>query len=147
MINKFELEKYMGITHNKLDEKLKQLGNFLNIYFKKYNSDLLTFLENNFVSHELFTANWLLTLFSNGMEKNNLLIVWCFLIVFGWKFFYFFILEILFFFEDDIKKTDVTKISSLMKNLLKTEKFKHNFNLIIEKTFTLIKNNLLVKIC
>ena len=144
MINKFELEKYMGIKYNKLDEKLNDLGNFLKSFFKKYNSNLLVFLEKNYVTHEFFTANWLLTLFSNGMDRNNLLIVWCFLILFGWKFFYFFVLEILFFFEEDIKKTNETKISNMMKTLLKNDKFKLNFNIIIEKTFTLIKNNLLL---
>ena len=143
MINKFELDKFMGINNNELNDKLSDLGNFLKFYCKKYNKDILTYLEKNYVKHEFFTANWLLTLFSNGMERNNLLIVWCFLIIFGWKFFYFFIFNILIFFENDIKKINETKLSSMMKNLLKNEKFTNNFNLIIERTFTSLKNNLL----
>ena len=144
MINKFELDKFMGINNNELNDKLNNLGNFLKFYFKKYNKDILTYLEKNYVKHEYFTANWLLTLFSNGMDRNNLLIVWCFLIVFGWKFFYFFILNILIFFGNDIKKSNETKLSSMMKNLLKNEKFTNNFNIIIENTFTSFKNNILI---
>jgi hypothetical protein len=49
----------------------------------------------------------------------------------------------LIFFGNDIKKSNETKLSSMMKNLLKNEKFTNNFNIIIENTFTSFKNNIL----
>ena len=41
----------MGINNNELNDKLSDLGNFLKFYCKKYNKDILTYLEKNYVKN------------------------------------------------------------------------------------------------
>ena len=135
LLNRFGLIKYMGINNN-LVKNLKYFSYVLN----KYVPDIIAFFETKLVNHEFFSTNWIITLFSNCMHRKSLVIIWCFMTVFGWKFFYCFTIESLKFYKDDILKTEEKELNYKMKNLLNNDKFDKNRNLIIKNTFQLMKN-------
>ena len=89
------------------------------------------------LSHEFFTTNWMITLFSNSMEEKYLFIIWDFLIIYGWKFFRYFLVSIL----NTYKKNIMEERQNKLKNLLKNNKFKQKFPEIINKTFELMLKN------
>ena len=73
------------------------------------------------------------------MDKDELFFLWDCLIIFGWKFFYFFIIAILKKYENKILNTDVSEMGYFMKNLLRTNEFKNCFFDIMEKTIKLMQ--------
>ena len=138
LINRFELDKYMSINNKNLVKNLKYFSNILN----KYVPDIISYFDSKMVNHEFFSNNWILTLFSNCMNKNCLIIVWSFMIIFGWKFFYCFAIESLKFYKDDILKMKENELNYKMKNLLNNDNYEKNLNLIIKNTFQLMKNSI-----
>jgi hypothetical protein len=90
------------------------------------------------LSHEFFTTNWVITLFSNSMEELYLFIIWDFLIIYGWKFFMYFVVSILNIYKNNIMEEKQNKLTYLMKNLLKNDTFKKKFQEVINKTFELM---------
>jgi hypothetical protein len=138
LINRFELDKFMGINNKYLVSNLKYFSNILN----KYVPDIISFFDNKLLNHEFFSTNWILTLFSNCMSKNELIIIWCFMIVFGWKFFYCFAIELLNFYKEDIFQTNENELNYKMKKILNDDKFEGNLNVLIKNTFQLMKNNI-----
>ena len=138
LINRFELDKFMGINNKYLVQNLKHFSNILN----KYVPDIISFFDNKLLNHEFFSTNWILTLFSNCMSKNELIIIWCFMIVFGWKFFYCFAIELLNFYKEDIFQTNENELNYKMKKILNDDKFEGNLNVLIKNTFQLMKNNI-----
>ena len=136
LINRFELDKYMGINNKNLVNNLKYFSNILN----KYVPDIISFFDSKMVNHEFFSNNWILTLFSNCMNKNCLIIIWSFMIIFGWKFFYCFAIELLNFYKEDILKMKENELNYKMKYLLNNDKYEKNVNLIIKNTLQLMKN-------
>ena len=138
LINRFELDKFMGINNKYLVQNLKHFSNILN----KYAPDIISFFDNKLLNHEFFSTNWILTLFSNCMSKNELIIIWCFMIVFGWKFFYCFAIELLNFYKEDIFQTNENELNYKMKKILNDDKFEGNLNVLIKNTFQLMKNNI-----
>ena len=138
LINRFELDKFMGINNKYLVQNLKYFSNILN----KYVPDIISFFDNKLLNHEFFSTNWILTLFSNCMSKNELIIIWCFMIVFGWKFFYCFTIELLNFYKEDIFQTNENELNFKMKKILNDDKFEGNLNVLIKNTFQLMKNNI-----
>ena len=135
LINRFDLYKYMEINNKNLVESLKYFSNILN----KYVPEIISFFEEKLVNHEFFSTNWILTLFSNCMNKAYLIIIWSFMIIFGWKFFYCFTVELLKFYKDDILKMKETELNYKMKHLLNNDKFEKNINLIIKNTLQLME--------
>ena len=138
LINRFELDKFMGINNKYLVQNLKYFSNILN----RYVPDIISFFDNKLLNHEFFSTNWILTLFSNCMNKNELIIIWCFMIVFGWKFFYCFAIELLNFYKEDIFQTNENELNYKMKKILNDDKFEGNINILIKNTFQLMKNNI-----
>ena len=138
LLNRFRLEKFIGINNNNLVNNLKYFSNILN----KYVPDIISFFYSKSVNHEFFSTNWILTLFTNCMNRNCLIIIWCFMIIFGWKFFYCLTIELLKFYKEDIFLTEEKELNSKMKNLLNCDKFEQNLNLIIKNTLQLMKNSI-----
>ena len=136
MINRFELIKLYGITSNDLNHRLTAISNLI----KSNCPDIYSFLSQNYLNPEFFTANWTLTLFSCHMNKEHLFIVWNFMIVFGWKFFDWFIISLLTNFRNTILSYEPTKLSFLMKNIFKSPRFKKDFTKIIKDTINKINN-------
>ncbi len=75
------------------------------------------------------------------MNIDNLNLIWDFMIIFGWKFFYFFVISIINFYENDIISYNPDQISELKKNLLFSDKFIKNIANIINQTFHLMEIN------
>ena len=140
LINRFELNSYIGIQNSNLISKISFFSEILN----KYVPEVITFFNKNSLTHEFFSIGWNLTLFSNCMEKNCLIVVWCFMVIFGWKFFYCFAIELLKYYKDDIINTNTKMISDKMKNLVRDEIFVQKFGKIIGETFKLMKNKIVL---
>ena len=140
LINRFELNNYIGIKNSKLINKISFFSEILN----KYVPEVINFFNKNSLTHEFFSIGWNLTLFSNCMEKRCLIVIWSFMVIFGWKFFYCFAIELLIHYKDDIINTNTKLISKKMKNLVCNEAFVHNFRKIIGETFKLMKNKIVL---
>ena len=116
-----------------LENELNNIGQYLN----KHYPEICKYLDDMKLSHEFFTTNWMITLFSNSMEEKYLFIIWDFLIIYGWKFFRYFLVSIL----NTYKKNIMEERQNKLKNLLKNNKFKQKFPEIINKTFELMLKN------
>ena len=136
MIHKFEMENIIGLKNN-LEIKMNMIGKILRSHAKK----VIEYLSRNGLTHDFFTANWILTIFANSMRTEILLKFWSFMIIFGWNFFNFFIVAILNKYANVIQFSEQTSLPLLMKNLLKTDVFESNFNSIIQDTFDLLYSN------
>ena len=136
MIHKFEMENIIGLKNN-LEIKMNMIGKLLRSHAKK----VIEYLSRNGLTHDFFTANWILTIFANSMRTEILLKFWSFMIIFGWNFFNFFIVAILNKYANVIQFSEQTSLPLLMKNLLKTDVFESNFNSIIQDTFDLLYSN------
>ena len=137
IIQKFDLVSLLGINNN-LKVKLKEI----NVFLKKYTPKINAYLENFCLNYDFFTANWMLTLFSNSMENDFLFYLWDYMIVFGWKFFKCFVVAVIKTYENDILKQSQSKLTFFMKNILRDNKFKENFENIISLSLEyMIKEN------
>ena len=132
-LNKFQFYNLIGLDRGDLLKKnLNHLGEQLN----KYCPEIVKFLKNSNLSHDIFTTNWMLTLFANSMESKYLFIVWDFLIIFGWKFFIGFIISFLNLFKKEMLDEEQNNLNFFMKNILRNQKFKDKFNFIIDEAFS-----------
>ena len=96
---------------------------------------LFAYLNRNGINHEIFTANWIITLFSTALDDDVLYLVWDFIVIYKWKFIYCFIAGVLKVYEDDIMKVNVFEFSKVMKQLLKRNEVKRDIYRIINVTF------------
>ena len=127
LIKRFGLENYLAEKNSKLATEINKFSKILS----KYIPDINNYFDEKLINHEFFSTGWILTLFSNSMSSNNLFICWNFMIIFGWKFFYCFVIQILIYYKKLIFNTNENDLSQLMKNLLKTKKFNQDLPKII----------------
>ena len=131
LINKFKYDKLLGVN-NELIIKLETINNFI----KKNCYNVYKYLEEMHLTHEFFTTNWMITLFSYSMDNNKYLYyLWEFLIIYNWKFLKCFIVALLNIYENKIICSQPNDLTYLMKNILKNKDFFEKFNLIINRTF------------
>ena len=140
LIRKFNLEDYYAEKNPKLAAEINKFAKILN----KYIPDIINYFDAKLVNHDFFTTDWILTLFGNSMNSDNLFICWNFMIIFGWKFFYCFVIQILVFYQSIIFSTDENGLSQLMKNLLKEDKFSLNLPIIIERALMFMQKNIVL---
>ena len=129
-INRFELYNFLGIENKKLIQKIK----YIEVLLKKYVPDLTEFLNSKLLNHEFFSTGWIITLFSNNMNKQKLLICWCFMIILGWKFFYSFTIQVLIKYKNSIINSEEKELSNKMRSILNDNQFIKDFNTIIKNT-------------
>jgi len=139
LVNKLNLNDLIGITELEIQHKLETVGKLL----EKHTPSIVKYLERNLLNHEFFTTGWIIPLFSNSMKKEILFKFWDFFIIYGWNFFYYFIVSILFFFEKRILAADPNTLSLFIKKLLKSEIFEKSFGKIVQKTFELLNNTII----
>ena len=139
MVHKFELDKILDnkINNEFFEKKLKNINNYLEKQLPKLNK----FLSDNKLNMEFFITNWILTLFSDSMETEFLIIIWDYLIIFGLKFFKYFILNVLILFESEILNSSPNNITYIKKNILRNEKFNNNNDKLINDTIQMIIND------
>ena len=130
----------MGEVNNSLMAQIKNSSKIIS----KYIPDMNKHFEKRLLTHEFFSTGWILTLFSNAMNGKNLIITWSFMIVFGWKFFYCFVIQILKFYKEDIIKTNENNLSKKMKKLLKEERFSKDIIKIINNTLFFMSQNIVL---
>ena len=138
MIHKFEFDKILdnNLNNKFFVEKTEKINKYIINKIPKLN----IFLSEHKLNIEFFITNWILTLFSDSMETEYLLIIWDYMIIFGWKFFKFFILNVLILFENDILNSTQSNLTYIKKNILKNEKFKNDFHKLIKDTIQMISN-------
>ena len=140
LINRFELDNIFGINNKNLITKLMFYSNVLN----KYIPDIISFFNKLNINHDFFSTGWILTLFSNSMKKECLITSWAFMIIFGWKFFYSFVIQILIWYKKDIFSSNLNELCYKMKSILSDDKFYLNYNNIIKNTFIFMLNNIIL---
>ena len=140
LINRFNLDYFISINNQKLPKQIKYFSQILNKYCKNF----VNHLKSKFINHDFFTTSWLLTLFSNSMDRKKLYICWCFMIIFGWKFFYSFIIQIILFYENSLMKISESKLSKQMKEILKSNVFIKDFNNIMKNTLEFMEKNIVL---
>ena len=115
LIQKFDLDKILdkNCKNNKFYEK--KLENLCSLIIKQIPT-LHIFLVDLKLNLDFFLTSWILTLFSDSMENQFLSIVWDYMLIFGWKFFNYFILNILTLFEKDILNSKQNNLTYLKKN-------------------------------
>lgn len=134
LINRFHLEQLLGVG-NILKQKLDEIGRLL----RKSASRVMMYLDEIGLGHEFFTANWLLTLFSNSLRKQYLFYIWDFMIIYGKMFMNYFIASIIIKYSNKIIDYDQSHLSQLMKGLLKSDHFEKEFKSIIGNAFELMR--------
>ena len=75
------------------------------------------------------------------METEYLSIIWDYIIIFGWKFVKYFILNILISCENDILNSTLDNLTSIKKNIFKNEIFKNFNSLIDDSVQSMIKDD------
>ena len=140
LINRFNLDYFLSINNQKLPKQIKYLSQILNKYCKNF----INYLKSKLINHDFFTTSWLLTLFSNSMDRKKLYICWCFMIIFGWKFFYSFVIQIILFYENSLTKISEGKLSKQMKEILKSTVFIKDFNNIMKNTLDFMEKNIVL---
>ena len=133
LIQRFNLENLLG-KNNKLNIKLEEIGKLLN----KYCKEIIDYFDKNYLSHEFFTSNWVITLFSSSMINKYLFIVWDYMIIFGWKFFNAFVISVLNKYKKIILNKQQNDLAIFMKNILKTKQFEIDFIELINNSMELI---------
>jgi hypothetical protein len=139
-INRFELYNNFGIDNKNLIQKMQ----YFETLIIKYIPELNKFFISKSLNHEFFSARWIISIFSNSMNKNELIICWCFMIIFGWKFFYSFSIQVLIKYKEIIINCKETKLCFEMKNILNNSRFIKDFNSIIKNTFNFMSSNILL---
>ena len=140
-INLLKMDNFFGVDNDKkMISKLNEFNDILN----KHIPDIIKFLNDKQVSHDFFTTKWILTLFSTSLERNYLVIIWCFMIIFNWKFAYSYIIQILKKYKDSILNSSESQLCFKMKNILKNKEFENDFNEIIQNTINFMKNNIAI---
>ena len=130
MENNLNKEFYEKITRN------------INLFIINQIPNLDKFLKDINLNIEFFTSSWILTLFSDSTNTDFLIIIWDYMIIFGWKFVKYFITNILLMFENDILNSNQRNITHLKKSILRNEKFKNNFDKIIKDTERMMINDI-----
>ena len=140
-INFLKLENFLGINNqNNLPEKIKYISDVL----EKYIPNIINVFNKKFVKIEIFLTNWMLTIFSCSMKRKNLIIIWCFMILFGWKFFYCLIIQILIQYQNIIFNLNEVDLCNKMKNILFSKEFNQNFDIIIYKSIDFMKDHIVL---
>ena len=136
IITKLNFEKVFGVNN-----KLIDIMNIIKDLIKEFCPNFLIYMKKNEISHEMFTANWIITLFSKGYKNQQiLLLIWNFIFIFGWKFIFLFIISMIMFFERKIINFDMFKFNIYMKEIFKSDAFINNYKEIINNTFNLMEN-------
>ena len=140
-INILRMDNFIGIgNEKKMVYKLKEFSKIL----YKYVPNIIKYLNDKCVSHDFFSTTWILTLFSTSMDRSFLVIIWCFMIIFRWKFAFAFIIQILKRYERNILNETEGQLCFKMKNILKHKDFEKDFDGIIQDTLVFMKNNLIL---
>jgi hypothetical protein len=75
------------------------------------------------------------------VETEFLVIIWDYLIIFGMKFFKYFILNVFILCENDILNSIPNNITYIKKNILRNEKFNNNRDILIKNTIQMMIND------
>ena len=136
ILTKLNFEKVIGVNNH-----LINIMNLISDLIQEFSPNFFYYLNKNDISHEMFTANWIITLFSKGYKNLNVLFqIWNFIFIFGWKFIFLFIISIIMYFEKKIQGYDIFQFNFFMKNIFKEEAFINNFHFIVDNTFLLMEN-------
>lgn len=138
IINKFNLDKILSINNNDIVNVLNEYEKLIN----QYNPNLVKYLEENGLSVNFLTTQWIITLFSSSMDIKILFQLWDILFLFDSEFLKFVIVSILRTFENMIISWTQMELSIKIKTLLKTDLFYQSFHYIIMQSIDLMDNHI-----
>lgn len=141
IINKFNLDKILSINNNEIVNVLKEYDKLI----IQYNPDLVRYLEENGLSVNFLTTQWVITLFSSSMDLKILFQLWDILFIFEAQFLKFVIVSILRTFENMICSWSQMELSLKIKSLLRTDLFQQSFQYIIMQSIDLMDNHIYIE--
>ena len=137
LIKKYDFDNLLGESSDELPKKLDSITNYINKKLPKISEYFYSIKLNC----EIFTTNWVLTLFANSMDKKFLFYVWDFMIIFGWRFLKCFIVAVLKNFEKLILGYPQHQLNVLMKNIMKSNDFNLKFKYIISDSIEYMQSD------
>ena len=142
IVNLLSFESVIGTEHT-----LNLHMDIIDKLIKELLPEFYNFLAHNGFNHEVFTANWLITLFSNAIDDNEqLFIIWELIFIFKWDFIYVFIVNIVKCLGKEIDEENIYELSVKIKRILKGNVFKNNFEKIITNTITMMNSTKWLKL-
>lgn len=136
IMQRLQMEKVIGVS-NSITTLMDSIGTMIKNQIPSFDQ----FLSSHMLTHEICTANWILTLFSNSVSNSHLNIIWEFIFIFGWSFINCFVLSIIKAFQDTIIAFSFDNFSDNMKLLLYSDSFIKEFNHIIDFAFNYMLND------
>lgn len=133
IFTKLKFESVLGVNNS-----IQKHMTIINHLLEEYIPSMYNYFISIGINHELFTANWLITLFSNCCDSDLLFIIWDFIFVYEWKFLYLFMISILKFNRNIILKMQNCDFPLFAKNIMRSKSFRENFTKIISNTFDLM---------
>ena len=137
---RFNLEKNLSIQNRDLSDNY----NYFCLLLNKYVPEIVNYFELKGLNHCFFSISWMITLFSNSMKRKYLIKTWCFMILFGWKFFYSFVINILRYYKNEILSKEENKLSDYMKLILNDNNFCNNYKNIVKNTLNFMNDNIIL---
>lgn len=133
IMSRLHMETIFGIS-NQLAITMNNIGELISKALPSFD----IFLKDHSLSHEVFTANWVITLFSSSVDNEELFAIWDFVFIFGWKFVHCFIIAIINTFQREIINLKFDNYSEEIKKILHSKRFKQQFRNIVELAFDYI---------
>ena len=134
------MEKNLSIQNRDLSDNY----NYFCLLLNKYVPEIVNYFESKGLNHCFFSISWMITLFSNSMKRKYLIKTWCFMILFGWKFFYSFVINILRYYKNEILSKEENKLSDYMKLILNDNNFCNNYKNIVKNTLNFMNDNIIL---
>lgn len=135
LIKRFGMSKIFSSYNSEVLVKLERMDKLI----RRFLPTLHMFFESIYINHEFFTTQWIITLFASAVHIPFLYKLWDFLIVYGWDFFFYFVLQVLLTFEKKILNCNYYNLSVFVKAIMRTDDFCNSFASIIHKTFELME--------
>ena len=112
LMNSYELKTLF--VYNTPDYNIRVYQ--LNYYVKKYFPQIYYYFKNNDISFDLLYSKWIMTIFSNYLNIENLDFVWTCFFINKWKGFFKICLIMLYDLSNILIKSDLLEISKLIKD-------------------------------
>ena len=130
-ITLLRFDNVIGIGHD-ANSHLHCAGKCIELHVK----EMYEYFKKKNINHEIFTANWIITLFANAVDNEDVLfMIWEVIIIYKWKFIYCFIAAVIKVYQDEIRNASVMDLSKVMKGLLKREGMERDIKRIINVAF------------
>lgn len=130
----FLFDEIIGEKTNNLVDIQKELNSALAKHCFKFG----VVLNRNKLTFDCFFTPWLITVFSCSCQAAITNKIWDLFFIYKWRFLYRFIIEIFIFYEDNMINENVYKLSKFIKDLLQSEDFSSDFNILVTRVINFL---------